>query len=360
MKRAVLCVADPENYIPQLDNYSLMIINPAINTTRLDYLLDKADWSLLITKDGEKFRDGNDYTNERALWYTSGTTGDSKFVSFSQTQLDLVGQTICRDYDITSNDRYLSTMPLWHAHGQGMYWASQQAHCEVKYIQPKELKNKINFDPTFISAIPDLLKIFTKQKFTNLRFVRSASASLPDQMYYDLKSWARVPVIEAFGMTEAGSHCFTNPLNGEQRVGTVGLPAGIEAKIVDGILYIQGPSVFQPGWYNTGDYADQDEHGYFRILGRVVDRLNIKGYKIDPASIENHLYNMLPRLKEVAVFGDTIVKCVYTGDIAPADIKKTLITIDPHCVPKILKQVIEIPRNSAGKISRSMLNELYK
>ena len=49
MKRAVLCVPDPENYIDQLDDYSIMIVNPKNTPARLGYLLDRADWSLLIT-----------------------------------------------------------------------------------------------------------------------------------------------------------------------------------------------------------------------------------------------------------------------------------------------------------------------
>ena len=337
-----------------------MIVNPATPKSRMNYLLDHADWSLLVTAAGEQYRNGGDYKNERALWYTSGTTGDSKFRSFSQEQLSLLGQTICRSYNITANDRYLSIMPLWHAHGQGLYWAAQQAQCEVKYIRASALTHKIDFDPTFISAIPDFLRVLMRQTFTNLRFVRSASATLPDQLYYNLKEWSRVPVIEAFGMTEACSHCMTNPLEGEQRVGTVGLPDGIEAKIENGALHIKGPCVFQPGWYNTGDYAEQDTAGYYRILGRIQDRLNIKGYKIDPVSVENQLYNMLPELREIVVFGNDYVMCVYAGDIDTARVKQALLDVDPHCTPRVLQQVDTIPKNNAGKISRSMLLEMYQ
>lgn len=360
MKRAVLCVPNPQDYMLQLNDYSLMIVNPATPESRLNYLLDHADWSLLITADGTQHRAGGDYPNERALWYTSGTTGDSKFRPFSQDKLDLLAKTICSSYDLTANDRYLSIMPMWHAHGFGMYWATQHARCEVKYIQPSALKNNIDFSPTFISAIPDFLRVLMRQTFSDLRFVRSASASLPDQLYHDLKSWSNAPVIEAFGMTEACSHCITNPLHGEQRVGTVGLPDGIEAKIVEGVLYIQGPSVFQEGWYNTGDYADQDSKGYYRILGRVTDRLNIKGYKIDPVSVENQLYNMLPGLSEIVVFGEDCVMCVYTGDVDLADVKQALINVDPHCRPRVLQHLQDIPKNNAGKVSRSMLKGIYK
>lgn len=359
MKRAVLCVRDPENYIPSLADYSLMIVNPDSTPARLEYLLKRADWSLLVTEQGQQTRNGADYVDERLLWYTSGTTGDSKFRSFTQEQLDAQCKTICNSYSITANDRYLSVMPLWHAHGQGLYWAAQYAQCEVKYAKPAELKSRIDFSPTFVSAIPDFLQALTRQQFNDLRFVRSASSALPDALHDRLSAWTSAPVIEAFGMTEALSHCFTNPLNGPQRKGTVGLPDGVTAKIVDGVLHIQGRSMFQRDWYDTGDIAEQDDLGYYRILGRVVDRLNVKGYKLDPLSIENQLYNLVD-VTEVAVFGTDTVMCVYTGNVDEVEVRRALTSIDAHCNPKFLKRVDDIPKNAAGKVSRSYLKDYYK
>jgi acyl-coenzyme A synthetase/AMP-(fatty) acid ligase len=66
-------------------------------------------------------------------------------------------------------------------------------------------------------------------------------------------------------------------------------------------------------WLDTGDLAEQDEAGYFRILGRSVDRINVRGYKLDPLSLENKLYAAFPELKELAVFGTDSVKCIYNG-----------------------------------------------
>ena len=212
MKRAVICVTNPQELIPKLADYSLMIVNPATNTARLQYLLDNADYSLLITDTSEQYRAGSDYGTERALWYTSGTTGDSKFCSFSQRQLNHMAETIVLAYTLTKNDRYVSVMSLWHAHGQGFYWATQLAGCETHYLSVKNLRSWPDYSPTFITAIPDVLQITTQLKFdSNLRFVRSASAPLPDKLYTALHDQFGIPVLEAFGMTEAMSHCFTNP-----------------------------------------------------------------------------------------------------------------------------------------------------
>jgi acyl-coenzyme A synthetase/AMP-(fatty) acid ligase len=100
--------------------------------------------------------------------------------------------------------------------------------------------------------------------------------------------------------------------------------------------------------------------GYYRILGRVTDRITIKGYKLDPGSVENQLYNQLPNIGDVAVFGDNTVMCIYTGDIEEAVVRRTLIGIGTQCNPKFLLHVDAIPKNTAGKISRSMLKDLYR
>jgi acyl-coenzyme A synthetase/AMP-(fatty) acid ligase len=359
MKRAVLCVPDPENYIDQLDDYSIMIVNPKNTPARLGYLLDRADWSLLITNQGEQHRAGGNYENERVLWYTSGTTGDSKFCSFTQSQLDRASDNIIQEYALDVNDRYVSVMGLWHAHGQGMFWATRRAGCETHFLDPTNLRPMSGHSPTFISAIPDILKTISRFDFDRLRFIRSASAAMPDNLYQQLKSKFDIPVVEAFGMTEALSHCFTNPLYGEQRAGTVGLPSGIDARRVDGQLWIQGPSVFTTEWYNTGDLAEQDEQGYYRILGRSVDQINIKGYKLNPVSIEYQLLRALPDIVECAVFGQDRVKCLYQGAVDPKQVIDVLTGLAPQCRPRVLLQVDTIPRNPIGKVSRSMLDSMY-
>jgi acyl-coenzyme A synthetase/AMP-(fatty) acid ligase len=182
---------------------------------------------------------------------------------------------------------------------------------------------------------------------------------MPDWLFKGLKESFGVPVIEAFGMTEAYSHCFTNPLHGEQRMGTVGLPDGIRATIKDGHLMIQGPSVVTNDWFDTGDLADQDSAGYYRILGRSVDQLNIKGKKFNPSSLESQLLKNLPSLKECVIFGDHELNCLYVGECTDQDIVKFLRDLDTHLRPVLLKQVDEIPLKYPGKISRSYLKNLF-
>jgi acyl-coenzyme A synthetase/AMP-(fatty) acid ligase len=103
----------------------------------------------------------------------------------------------------------------------------------------------------------------------------------------------------------------------------------------------------------------QDEAGYYKILGRADDRINVNGYKLDPLSIENMLFEKLPNLEECAVFGINSVKCVYVGPYTKQQVKQVLCSINKHSNPKKLEKLQSIPKNTAGKISRTFLNQLF-
>ena len=361
MKRVVLAVPDPWNYLNRYPEHSMAIINPDSGHERKQYLLDNLDWSLMITPEGEHYRDGNDYANEQIVMYTSGTTGDSKFFGYTTEQVQHVVDNVIASYEFTANDRFLSIMPLWHGHGHILNLVAAKVGMEVHYARPPELKRQINFSPTWISAIPDLLRIMARsQKFPDLRFVRSASVALPNQVFDNLKTSFNAPVIESFGMSEACSHCFTNPLYGEHRIGTIGLPDGIDAEIRNGNLWLRGSQCYTTDWFDTGDLAEQDSAGYYKILGRNIDRLTLHGIKLDPLSIENKVYNQLPDVNEIVVFGEDKMMCIYTGTAIPAQVREALTSINPLCNPRFLQQVDEIPKNNAGKVSRTLLKDLYQ
>jgi acyl-coenzyme A synthetase/AMP-(fatty) acid ligase len=231
---------------------------------------------------------------------------------------------------------------------------------ETHFLPISHLSKLSSLCPTFVTAIPDILRAVSRQDLHDLRFIRSASAPLSPQLYEILQQKFQVPVLESFGMTETCSHCFTNPLHGEQRPGTVGLPSGVEAKIEHEHLYLRGFSTAYADWFDTGDLAEQDSVGYYRILGRATDRINVRGYKLDPLSLENQIRPLFPELNELAVFGTDTVKCVYSGPYTTAEISQALSALGTHCRPGLIKQVVEIPKNASGKISRSLLDHTYQ
>ena len=191
---------------------------------------------------------------------------------------------------------------------------------------------------------------------TNLRFIRSGSAPLDQKLYWALNDNFKVPVVEYFGITEAMSHVLSNPLHGKCRPGTVGVPThGVEAQIKDGYLWIKSPNAYTDDWFNTGDLAEQDQDGYYKILGRGVDRINVRGYKLDPVSIEQQMRDMIPALQEIVVFGNSAVNCAYVGDVDASQVVKGLQLIHSVCYPAWINQLDSIPRSDSGKLSRKWL-----
>ena len=137
------------------------------------------------------------------------------------------------------------------------------------------------------------------------------------------------------------------------------MPDGVEAQVLNERLYIRGPSVSVSGWMDTGDLARVDDDGYYYILGRARDRIDVRGYKLDPISLEQHITTEFPEITECAVFGTDSVKCVYVGSVDVDKIVEFLKTLGTYCRPSFIKQVGEIPKNASGKVSRTMLNELF-
>jgi acyl-coenzyme A synthetase/AMP-(fatty) acid ligase len=360
MRRVVIATTDPWNWIDKFDDHSIMIVDPNSTESRWDYLIEKSDFSLLITDQGETYRDGADYPEERLFHYTSGTTGDSKFYSFTQYQLDLMTKEIIDWFGITSNDRYFGIMPLHHTHGQCMYWAARAVGCETRFARLGEISSVEDFNPTFLSAIPDIAKIFMRYDLPDLRFVRLGSAAPPDFLYFNMLESFQCPVINLFGVTEMLGPCFAYPLSGPWISGTVGLPINIDYQIDNqSRLWIKGPRLHKDGWYDTGDLAETDHNGYVKILGRSIDRINVKGNQIDPLSIEDQIYQKFPEIKECAVFGKTRLKCVYVGDISEALVHGFLVLLAPYCRPAILVKLDAIPKNTINKISRNYLDSLF-
>jgi len=109
MKRVVLAVHNPWDYLDQFPGYSIAVVNPDSGAERLQYLLNNLDYSILVTPNSTDYQSGGDY-NEKMVLYTSGTTGDSKFYSYSEIQIQHVIDQIIADYKLTANDRYLSVM----------------------------------------------------------------------------------------------------------------------------------------------------------------------------------------------------------------------------------------------------------
>lgn len=269
---------------------------------------------------------------------TSGSTGDPKPVGLPWSSLWHTAQQVAIAHHLTPDDIGFSPLPLFHINALVVGVLANLA--TGSHLLIADRFHASNFwemadthQVTWINAVPALLGVLAQrpeepQHPERIRFIRSASAPLPASLRHKIETRFRIPVVETYGMTEAASQITANPLPGEGlRAGSVGVPRGIEVRIVDkrgrtlmagqrGFVEIRGPSVIKPGWgpnewaeadmhdgwYPTGDVGRLDDDGYLFLAGRGRDLINRGGEKIFPREVEDWL-SQCPGLSECAVVG---------------------------------------------------------
>jgi long-chain acyl-CoA synthetase len=235
-----------------------------------------------------------------------------------------------------------------------------------------------------------------KYNVKSIRACVSGAAGLPVEVQKTFEEITGGKLVEGYGLSEATPVTHANPIFGENRVGTIGVPwPDTEAVIMDletgekalppgeiGELCIRGPQVMKGywnmpeetsetlkgGWLHTGDIAKMDEDGYFQIVDRKKDMiLGAGGFNIYPREIEDILYEH-PKVKEVAAAGIPVagkgerVKVYIVlkeGETATEEeiIQFCRENMAPYKVPKFVEFRTELPKTMVGKILRRVLVE---
>lgn len=330
--------------------------------------------------------------------HTSGTTSRPKIVPLRHRNLTASARNIAGSLELTSADRSLNVMPLFHIHGimagllaplsvGGSVIATPGFDAFRFHRWVDEL------EPTYYSAVPTMHQMVLARapepRPTSLRFVRSSSASLPPPVFERLRRLFGVPVIEAYGMTEASHQMASNPLD-RQKVGSVGLATGIEITILDakghvlppgekGEVAIKGPTVvdgyennpaaneaaFTDGWFRTGDEGILDEEGFLSLTGRLKEQINRGGEKISPLEIDAVLLEH-PAVSQAVAFaiphpklGEEVGAAVVLRDSDPTTKvgeRELRAHVSAHLaafkVPRRIFFVSEIPKGPTGKVQR--------
>ena len=260
--------------------------------------------------------------------HTSGTTSKPKIVPLTHRNVCTSASNICRTLKLTPVDRCMNVMPLFHIHGLmaailSTLSVGASVFCTPGFDPLRFFSWLKAVKPTWYSAVPTMHQaILSRARHneenigaTELRFIRSASASLPPQVMHQLESTFNAPVVEAYAMTEAAHQVTSNPLPPRwRRPGTVGPAAGPEVSIMDeqgsllpfgtvGEVVIRGANVtlgyennpsanaeqFTNGWFRTGDQGVIDKEGYLTITGRLKEIINRGGEKISPREVDEVL-----------------------------------------------------------------------
>ncbi len=173
------------------------------------------------------------------MLHTSGTTARPKCVSLTHRRLCLSAENVARSLELTADDRCLNVMPLFHIHGLvaallSSLSAGSSIVCAPGFHAPSFHTWLSELEPTWYTAVPAMHQAVVARKPdeagpTSLRFVRSSSAPLPPHVYRALEHAFGVPVIEAYGMTEAAHQLASNPLPpAARKPGSVGLATGVD------------------------------------------------------------------------------------------------------------------------------------
>ena len=333
--------------------------------------------------------------------HTSGTTSRPKIVPLSHTNICSSARHIASTLGLTSSDRCLNVMPLFHIHGLiaavlSTLSAGASISCTPGFNALKFFPWLEAVAPTWYTAVPTMHQAILSRAGRNqeivkanpLRLIRSSSSSLPPQVMEELESTFAAPVIEAYGMTEAAHQMASNPLPpAERKPGTVGLAAGPEVAIMDetgalldrgaiGEVVIRGPNVtdgyennpkanaeaFSGGWFHTGDQGQIDTDGYLRLTGRLKEIINRGGEKISPREVDEVLMDH-PAVEQVVTFaqphdmlGEEVAAAVVLRDGGEADAQAirdfARERLADFKVPRTVIFLEEIPKGATGKLQR--------
>jgi len=257
-------------------------------------------------------------------------------------------------------------------------------------LAPRRFWQHLNeHDVTWVSAGPTihhmLLERAEQAPPRSLRFTRSCSSALSPELLARCEAAYGVPMLEAYGMTEASHEMAANPLPpGERRPGSVGVATGAAVRIVDsawndvaeggdGEVVVSGPGLtpgylnnpqantesFSDGWFRTGDQGVLDG-GYLRLVGRIKELIIRGGENISPGEVEEALLAH-PAVADAAVFGVPDEKY---GEVVAAAVslegQAEEAALIAHCrerltavkVPSVIHILDAIPRTPTGKLQR--------
>jgi long-chain acyl-CoA synthetase len=302
---------------------------------------------------------------------------------------------------------FLTAIPLYHVYGMviGLNVGIAMGATIVLISNPRDLEGMLKtvekHSATFFPGVPSIYNAINHYPLAldgqvNLRSIKaciSGSAPLLDEVRQKFENLTGGKLVEGFGLSEAPTATHCNPIQGENRVGSIGLPLpDVDCRIVDledamknvgvgdqGELCIRGPQVMkeyfempeesaiilQDGWLHTGDVAKMDADGYFYIVGRIKELIKVNGLQVWPTEVEQVL-SSYPGVIEVAAAGtpdtesgESVRAWLVVADAAFFDLqslkeycRKNLVS---YKIPKEFILVNSLPKSPVGKILRRVL-----
>ena len=346
-----------------------------------------------------------------ALVYTGGTTGLSKGAMLSHSNLVANARQASAWLNVVrqGEDGIVAALPFFHSFGTlVMDFAITKAAKLIllpRFEIDMALKAMSKEKPSLFPGVPRMYIALNqdprtaKHDLASLKACISGAAPLPmavAKRFEEITGGARV--VEGYGLTECSPVTHANPLVGERKEGSIGMPLpDTDVRLVDldepdrevaqgerGEMCIKGPQVMlgywnrpdesalmiRDGWLHTGDVAIMDEQGYFSIVDRIKDMILVSGFNVYPTEVEAVLYQH-PKILKCAVVGlpdDTTGERVKAYVVLKPGETTTPDKIVAWCrapdqgltgyrVPKDIELRDELPETLIGKVLRRVLQE---
>jgi acyl-CoA synthetase (AMP-forming)/AMP-acid ligase II len=337
------------------------------------------------------------------LLHTSGTTSRPKVVPLRQRNLASSARAVAATYGLGAEDVSHCVMPLFHVHGLVASTLATLATGGTVLLPPRFSASAFWEDTvaqgaTWYSAVPTIHAVLTTRArqepipANRLRFARSCSSSLASSLQAEAEERFGIPLVQAYGMTEAAHQMASNPLPpAQRRAGSVGMATGIDIAILNdewralgpdeaGEVAVRGPSVvdgyrdnpeanatsFRDGWFRTGDLGTLSSDGYLTLEGRLKEMINRGGEKISPLEVEDALLHH-PAVSEAVAYARADPK--YGEQVAAAVVTLTPVTereLQDHCaarlasfkIPASIALLPAIPKGPTGKVQRRLMADL--
>jgi long-chain acyl-CoA synthetase len=354
-----------------------------------------------------------DVEDTAVLMYTGGTTGISKGAQLTQRNVQANAAQTRAWFPrlVEGRETILTSLPLYHSYAMttcmnlGVLCAEALLLIANPRVLIHILKSINKHHPSLYPGVPALYVSLinhpdiSQYDVSSIKACISGAAPLPVEIQQRFQELTGGRLVEGYGLSEATPVTHANPIYGENRIGTIGLPfPGTDAKVVDtetgmrdlspgevGELVVRGPqvmkgywqmptetaNVLRGEWLYTGDIARMDEDGYFQIVDRKKDMiLGAGGYNVYPREIEEVLYQH-PKVKACAAVGVPVsgkgerVKAFIVLKEGQTAAEEEMIAfcrenLAAYKVPRFVEFRDELPMTMVGKVLRRVLLEEEK